>query len=384
MRKIFLLLFFLQSFYISHAQKKTVYGDLRSTDSTKLNIIKVAPDSFPSISIIFEALKNNQPVFGIGSNHLTISENNKDCRILKLSEISQNYPINISLIIDHSGSMAEDRNQLFDSVTSKPLFTYELRDGMLSPVYPPGYVAPIDNAKKAVSKFIGEMSSSKDSIHLLGFSSIVDISSRFTTDKKYLQSIIDTIQSTERTAFLDAINVSLDSLKNHSGIKIIVALTDGLDNSSHVTKEEIIKKSKSLKIPIYTIGLGDVDKNFLGDISKGTSGAFYYTKGSNALSDIYSEIQKRIHSIYDLQYVSENLDPEDTIRTIEIKFKVDSLYLEDNLTEMILPKEAIDYIINNKKKKEKYMIAGFSVTAIAGFGLILFYYRKRKKERKTN
>ncbi len=377
MKKILLLLFFLQSFYISNAQKKTIYGDLRSTDSTKLNIIKVAPDSFPSISVIFEALKNNQPIFGLKSEHLTISENNEDCRIIKLSEISQNHPINISLIIDHSGSMSEDRNQLIDSVTNKPLYTYELKNGVLYETFPPGYIAPIDNAKKAVSQFISEMPSSKDSIHLLGFSSIVDISSHFTTDKKYLQSIIDTIQSFGRTAFLDAINVSLDSLKNHSGIKVIIALTDGLDNSSHITKEEIIKKSKKLKIPVYTIGLGDVDKKFLSDISKETAGAFYYTKGSNSLADIYSEIQKRIHSIYDVQYVSENLNPEDSVRSIEIKFKVDSLYLGDNITEMNLPKEAIDYIIN-KKQKKKYMIAGFSVTAIVGFGLVLFYYRKKK------
>ncbi|HEY8402672.1 MAG TPA: VWA domain-containing protein [Cytophagaceae bacterium] len=365
---------------LAYGQKKTVYGDLKSSDSTELNIITVRPDSFPSISIIFEAVKDNEPVFGLNKNLLTVTEDEKICNIIKITQIEENYPINISLIIDHSGSMQLDPWQLIDSVSGKSLLQYHIVDNKVVPLLPEGYVPPIDNAKKAVSEFINEINTGKDSVQVIGFSNVVDIYSSFSNDKKYLQSFIDSINANGSTAFLDAINFSLDSIKYQSGIKVIVALTDGLDNSSHITVKDLIQKAKDLKIPIYTIGLGEVDKKFLSDISKNTGGAFYYTKNSNSLSIIYKDIQKRIRSIYDLQYISENLNPDQTLRKVKIRFAVDSLFLTNNTAELNLSPKVIEYI-RNKKKKEFYQTVGLGITATAtGAGIILFYYRRKRRK----
>jgi Ca-activated chloride channel family protein len=259
-----------------------------------VDVIKVTPDEFPTISILFEAIKNNKPLFGLSKEKIKVTENGESCEIVSLKEISDNYPVNISLIIDHSGSMRIDAAQLYDTLTGKYLLSYEIKDGKLLEKYPEGYVQPIENAKKAVKEFIATINNERDSIQIIDFSTLVDIQSSFSNNKEYLGSWIDSMKADFSTAFLDAINVSLDSIKKHSGIKVIVALSDGMDNSSHVSLENIIKKAKELKIPIYTIGLGNVDIKFLTEISKSTGGAFYYTRNSNSLDIIYREIQKRI------------------------------------------------------------------------------------------
>lgn len=366
--------------FFSSAQQKTVYGDLRSTDSTHLNIIRIFPDTFPVVSIIFEAVKAKQPIFGLESSLLTVTENGAPCKIVKIHPIEDNYPINISLIIDHSESMLHDEWQLYDSITGKPLFKYVMKNGFVDIEYPKDFVKPIDNAKKAVSDFIQALSSSKDSIQIVGFSSSVDIYSGFSTDKKYLQSYVNKINADYSTAFLDAINFSLDSTKKHSGIKAVIALTDGMDNSSHVSIKDVIKKSKEFKIPVYTIGLGDVDKEFLKQISEQTGGAFYYTTKSSSLSGIYKQIQERIHAIYDLQYESENFNESDSIREVKIEFVVDSLYLSENINSYNLSEKAIQYI-KEKKKREKYILIGGAASAVAvSSGIILFYIRRKKKK----
>lgn len=380
MKQAFILLIFTFLSFISSAQQKTVYGDLRASDSISLNIIKVVPDSFPTVSIIFEAVKNNDPVFGLTKDLVVVTENSQSCKILKLKQIEDEYPINISLVIDHSGSMMDDPVQLIDSASGVYLLSWVYKNGAYFPQYPEGYVPPIENAKKAVTEFIKKISATKDSIQIVGFSTTVDIYSSFSNNKKYLQSITDSLHSNGSTAFLDAINFALDSISQHSGIKVIIALTDGLDNSSHIKSKELIKKAKELKIPIYTVGLGNVDKKFLTEISKGTGGGFYYTKTSNSLTTIYKEIQERIHAIYDLQYVSENLNPNDTTRQIKVAFKVDTIYLGNNLTELNLSSKTIQYI-NDKITKQRYKTIGWSIAGISlTSGIIIFYYRRKKKK----
>lgn len=88
---------------------------------------------------------------------------------------------------------------------------------------------PIDNAKKAITSFIKNFSSMKDSIQIIGFSTRVDIVSKFSVDKKYLQAITDSIKTDSSTAFLDALDYAVNELKERKGINVILALTAMVD-----------------------------------------------------------------------------------------------------------------------------------------------------------
>lgn len=170
-------------------------------------------------------------------------------------------------------------------------------------------------------------------------------------------------------------------LKERKGVNVILALTDGLDNSSHISVEKVIKHANRHKIPIFNIGLGDVDQSFLKNISEQTHGDFYYTNNSNSLNAIYAEVQNRIQSIYDLTYTSNNLNLTESNRTVEISFNIDSIYLKNNIVDFDLPEETIEHI-KAKRNNAKYKTIAYSITgvAIAG-GVLLFVFRRRKKKK---
>jgi len=356
---IFSLLLF--TTFFSFAQKSAVSGVINSKDSTQIKVIALRPDSFPMVSVAFEALKDSKPIFGLQKQNLRVYEDDVQCPIVSLAEISENYPINISLVIDHSGSMGID--------FMKAASTQD-------------YTIPMDNAKDAVEEFISGFVSNKDSMQIIGFSNQVDIISEFSVDKNYLKMIIDSMEADSTTAFFDALEVATDKLKHRSGINIIVALTDGMDNYSQTSPKQIIKNANRDNIPIYCIGFGNVDKKLLEQVSDKTNGSFFYTDNSGALSQIYEEVHKRIMSIYDLRYSSNNLNSNDTLRKVRIEFNIDSQYLAQNILTLKIPEETINYI-KAKQMKSKQKLTGFTVSgAVIASGILLFVFRRRNKNRR--
>ena len=97
-----------------NAQTSEVFGEISTSDSTIIKVIQVSPDSFPAVSVVFEAVKNGTPVFGIQKEDVIVTEIGVSSDVIQLNEVSQNYPIYITLVIDHSGSMNEDYSQLYD------------------------------------------------------------------------------------------------------------------------------------------------------------------------------------------------------------------------------------------------------------------------------
>ena len=135
-------------------------------------------------------------------------------------------------------------------------------------------------------------------------------------------------------------------LKNKNGLNIVVALTDGVDNSSSKDIKQITKNASDSRIPVYTIGFQG--KNYtkkrmnrtnnpdticiscLDFISTSTDGKRYNTSNINQLENIYSDIYKKIASIYKLTYKSSNFIEEDTIRLVNLNFKIDDDILSIN------------------------------------------------------
>lgn len=191
--RIALLLLTTQLTLSAFALDNKVDGTVTSTDSTELNIITVKPDEFPDISIILEAIKNGKPIFGLSAENVSVLEDGVVCDIVCLKEISSNYPINISLILDHSGSMDQDYSQLIDVTTGMYVSGIEYHIDSLGYFiidnYPSDYVRPIDDAKEAILSFIEDFASEKDSIQIIGFSTRVDHVSEFSTDNEYLKKI---------------------------------------------------------------------------------------------------------------------------------------------------------------------------------------------------
>jgi Ca-activated chloride channel family protein len=179
--------------------------------------------------------------------------------VVSLEQISKNKPVNIGIVFDHSGSMQLDQAQLFDN-NGNPLFSF---DSNGQPILPVGYSAPIDNAKSAVKTFAQSFNSRKDFISVIGFSDRVDRVLPLTNDISKVSSIVDSMNADFSTALYDAMIEGIDKIKIANGVKVLVVLTDGQDNSYKFNWSDVIAKANQLEIPIYIIGLGDVNKDTL-------------------------------------------------------------------------------------------------------------------------
>ena len=360
---IFLLLHFSM-----FSQDKIV--DTQVISDNEINILYVSPDSFPQVSIVFEALKNNLPIFNLNKSSIEVYEDDKPCHILKLTSVTQNQPFYITMIIDHSGSMQYDPIQLIDSNTGELLpSVVELNGEIIQ--FPDNYISPLEKAKSLTKQFVKDFDLNKDKFQVIGFSNSVDIKTSFYSDTNLIFNALDSMKVDSSTAFYDAISAGLDATKN--GISIIVALTDGNDNSSSTSIRKVIRKSKKSNTPLILIGLGVVDVELLNELADKTNGRFYHAKNTLELNSIYRNIQNQIKSIYDLKYSSESLVFEDSTQQINLSFKIDSAnYVKRNIKYSV-PEIAYEYIKKKQKKRKTKLLAAIILAAVIAGGISYRY-----------
>src|SRR3974377_721832 len=79
----------------------------------------------------------------------------------------------------------------------------------------------------------------------------------FTSNIKEIEEALTRIDSRGGTAMRDAIRMSIDHLKEkaHKDKKVLVVVTDGNDNSSVISLENLVKAAQQSGILIYSLGL---------------------------------------------------------------------------------------------------------------------------------
>ena len=342
---------------LSFAQEK-VKGKVY-TDSATLKIVNIYPDSFPAVSVVFTAeTYQGEPVWQLTKEKMRVKENEQSCKVISLQLVSKNKPVNLGVVIDHSSSMLDD------------LAAYEQFYRFNIP-----YRTPLDNAKTAIKKFISGFDSAKDLVSVTGFSTTVSEKLPLTKNMAQVRLLVDSLNGNGVTALYDAMASSLEEIKNAYGLKVMIVLTDGEDNSSQETLESVIAKSKRENIPVYVVGLGDVNKDVLQKIADETNGEFYFTQSASTLESIYQSIRKKIQAFYDLVYESPNFSANDTAREIELSFDVADIYLTTSPSSVKLPEEVTAYL-QKKEKEKQYLIYGgivFIVLLVAG---VLLYKGK--------
>jgi len=178
-------------------------------------------------------------------------------------------------------------------------------------------ISRLDIIKQTVEKFIEERND--DRIALIVFGSQAYTVCPLTTDHDWLlenlrQVRVGLIQ--DATAIGSGIATSLLRLKNsRAQSKIIVLLTDGVNNSGKIQPLDAAKMAQALGVKIYTIGAGtkgivpfpvtdqlgnhyyenaqfDLDEDTLKKIAVITGGEYFRAADTESLRHIYSEIDK--------------------------------------------------------------------------------------------
>jgi len=129
------------------------------------------------------------------------------------------------------------------------------------------------------------------------------------------------------TALYDAVYLASDEiLKNQSGRKALMLLTDGEDTSSKISLAEAISSCEHADTLAYSIRIADDEnspmrgfgghsrtggferpdgKRILKQISHTTGGAYFEVSKKKSVEEIYSEIEEELRNQYSLGYSSD-------------------------------------------------------------------------------
>ncbi len=183
----------------------------------------------------------------------------------------------------------------------------------------------IGAAKKIAAQFIDGRPN--DRIGLVIFSGVAFTQAPLTLDHSVLKNLLKQVQSgmiQDGTAIGDGLATAVSRLKDSKArSKVIVLLTDGVNNSGAIDPETAAELAKMYGIRVYTIGIGSygyapypvqtpygirmqqmkvqIDEALLKRIAQETGGKYFRANNNNKLRAIFKEIDKLEKSKINIQ-----------------------------------------------------------------------------------
>ena len=230
------------------------------------------------------------PITNLDAAAFTIYDNGEIQKITSFNR--EDIPIALGILVDNSGSMLDNRQQL----------------------------------SKAVLDLI-QASNPSDEVFVVNFDQYPYLDQDFTSDTSKLQNAMLRVSSAGSTALYDAVAASAVHVSNnpHGYKKVLLIITDGQDNMSIDTLQEATRSLQQKDGPVvYAIGLtnsglADVGRSALISLTKATGGIAFFPKNLSEVDAITRQIAHDIRVQYDLSYKPANLNTQsNTFRTVKV------------------------------------------------------------------
>jgi len=140
----------------------------------------------------------------------------------------------------------------------------------------------------------------------------LDDGADFTSDGDTLRRALDRSGARGKTAFFDALATAMRHLeKGHNSRKVLIVVSDGGDNASHTTCDEILDAALRSDVVIYSVGIfdgEDDDKNpkLLKRLAAVTGGEAFFPKTNDEITPVLERIARDIRASYTLGYVPQD------------------------------------------------------------------------------
>lgn len=207
--------------------------------------------------------------------------------------LREDVPVSMGLIVDNSGSMRTKRQRV-----------------------------------EASALALVKASNPQDEVFIVNFNDDAFLDQTFTNDIKLLQRGLEKIDSRGGTAMRDAIRMSIDYLKENGkkDKKVLVVVTDGDDNNSSMTLENLIKTAQQSEVLIYTVGLLSEEEKreakratrALNAIAEATGAKSYYPKELKDVDGVCQQVAHDIRSQYIIEYSPTNAALDGTFRKVRV------------------------------------------------------------------
>ena len=174
--------------------------------------------------------------------------------------------------------------------------------------------AHLDLLKRGTEQFLIRMLPD-DKAQVGAFSDKIMLSGAFTSDRDALIDALEDLQYGNPTRLYDAIDVSIDELKDIEGRKVVLVFTDGDDNDSAVSFDKVRDRAQALDVMIYAIGLKaefmgqttNPDRN-LRKLAEQTGGGYFELRKTDDLGPTFTRVAQELHALYLLGFSPSNLD----------------------------------------------------------------------------
>ncbi|MBN2040889.1 MAG: VWA domain-containing protein [Spirochaetes bacterium] len=276
-----------------------------------LKIDEINTDNFPKVKVIVTVKDPGKNIKrGLDEGNISLYEDNFLVNYVRIKNISEtDAPLHIVITIDSSKSISAEL---------------------------------LDKIKKSANEFLGR-SASRDLISLYRFNDKVVLLNNFTSNRIDLVKNINKInRHGSNTLLYNALYDSVDILsKIDSTQKAVIVFTDGKDEGSSITIDDVIHSARDARIPVFCIAWNPKgNEKSLSRISKLTGGVLYNSNKKN-ISDIYDIILTAIKNQYVAEYKSM-IEPDDKAHTIEARLKYDNI--KDRDSKEIKIKKQIPFI----------------------------------------
>ena len=233
-------------------------------------------------------------VSGLSQKAFTIFDEKQPQEITFFSD--DDSPVSVGIIFDVSGSMGGDK---------------------------------IKHAREALSKFI-QTSHNSDEYFLIAFNSRAQLLLDKTRDGNSVLDKLTFVQTRNNTALYDACYLGVEKVQRGVHPKrALLLISDGQDNNSRYTFNELRRLLKESDVVLYGIGilsgndagstLGMEGQSILDELASVSGGKSFFPRSSVEMDDIFEQIALELRHQYSIGYRPNNFPGDGKWRKIKVK-----------------------------------------------------------------
>jgi Ca-activated chloride channel homolog len=176
----------------------------------------------------------------------------------------------------------------------------------------------LDDMEESVANFVDQLKVG-DEAEIIKFSDDFDVVQAFTSNKDLLKAAISSAYPDGVTDFYDAVYQAVDDTAARSkDRRAVIVITDGGNDFDTYTLADVINNANTKGVPIFTVGIGQVNSAILTQMADDTGGQFYEATTTDNLRTIYQQLANVLFDDqYILTYTSLLEDGETANLTIE-------------------------------------------------------------------
>jgi Ca-activated chloride channel homolog len=239
--------------------------------------------------------KLNRFVVGLGKENFKLYEDGKEQKITDFS--GEDAPLSVGIILDTSGSMD----------------------------------TKLIRSRAAAREFLKAMNE-QDEGFLIEFNDGVEMMHGFTNKFNEIDENLDHLQPKGLTALFDALHTGLREMhKAKNPRKALLLISDGGDNHSRYTAEDIESVVRDADVQIYALGVFEPEfrigrtkeeksgPELLSEIANETGGRAYPARSLDDLPALAGKVGIELRNQYVLGYSPTNKERDGTYRKVQVK-----------------------------------------------------------------